>query len=244
MATRFLRNNINASNLSYMINKTSWVVLIFSAIAFASPAESKRISREGIEWCDIWISHANETNLPRVLLIGDSITRGYYLAVEKRLGGKAYVARLTTSAFLSDPMFTQQIAMVLDNIKFDVIQFNNGMHGWQHSEAEYRKAFPNFIETIQKHAPNAKLIWASTTPLRPSTNSPPTTLKSASSERIITRNAIALEFVRAKRIVVNDLYTPALGRGELYTDGVHFNKEGIATQADLVTSQVEKLLSR
>jgi lysophospholipase L1-like esterase len=142
------------------------------------------------------------------------------------------------------PTTLEQIAMVLDNIKFDVIQFNNGMHGWQHSEAEYRKAFPNFIETIQKHAPNAKLIWASTTPLRPSTNSPPTTLKSASSERIITRNAIALEFVRAKRIVVNDLYTPALGRGELYTDGVHFNKEGIATQADLVTSQVEKLLSR
>jgi len=29
-------------------------------------------ARESIEWCDIWISHANETNLPRVLLIGDS----------------------------------------------------------------------------------------------------------------------------------------------------------------------------
>ena len=36
--------------------------------------------------------------LPRVLLIGDSITRGYYPAVEKQLAGKACVARLTTSA--------------------------------------------------------------------------------------------------------------------------------------------------
>ena len=217
------------------------------ALAISIGTASAELSpplREVTEWCDIWISHANKTDLPRVLLIGDSITRGYYPAVEKRLAGKAYVARLTTSAFLSDPMFIQQIALVLDNTQFDVIHFNNGLHGWQYSEADYRKAFPDFVATLQKHAPNAKLIWASTTPLRPSTNSPPTSLKSASSERIITRNAIALEFVRAKRIVVNDLYTPALGRGELYTDGVHFNKEGIATQADLVTSQVEKLLSR
>src|SRR5271154_4490690 len=54
-------------------------------------------SRESIEWCDIWISHANETNLPRVLLIGDSITRAYYPAVEERLSGKAYVGRLSSS---------------------------------------------------------------------------------------------------------------------------------------------------
>jgi len=46
------------------------------------------------EWCDIWISHANETKLPRVLLIGDSIARDYYPEVERRLAGKAFVARL------------------------------------------------------------------------------------------------------------------------------------------------------
>src|SRR5690349_15909760 len=54
-------------------------------------------AREAIEWCDIWISHANETNLPRVLLIGDSIARDYYPEVEKQLAGKAFVARLATS---------------------------------------------------------------------------------------------------------------------------------------------------
>src|ERR1700722_3293127 len=70
-------------------------------------------ARESIEWCDIWISHANETNLPRVLLIGDSITRAYYPEVENRLAGKAYVARLTTSRFISDPVLLQEIALVL-----------------------------------------------------------------------------------------------------------------------------------
>src|SRR6266404_3619851 len=80
-------------------------------------------ARESIEWCDIWISHANETNLPRVLLIGDSIAREYYPEVEKRLAGKAFVARLTTSRFVSDPVLSKEIELVLDQAKFDVIHF-------------------------------------------------------------------------------------------------------------------------
>src|SRR6187549_321549 len=123
-------------------------------------------ARESIEWCDIWISHANETNLPRVLLIGDSIARDYYSEVEKRLAGKTFVARLATSRFVSDPVLLKEIELVLKQEKFDVIHFNNGMHGWQHSEAEYRKAFPKLIKTLRKHAPKAKLLWATTTPLR------------------------------------------------------------------------------
>src|SRR6478736_10232111 len=94
-------------------------------------------ARESIEWCDIWISHANETNLPRVLLIGDSIVRDYYPEVEKRLAGKAFVGRLTTSRFVADKVFLKEIESVLSGAKFDVILFNNGMHGWQHSELEY-----------------------------------------------------------------------------------------------------------
>src|SRR4051812_35866327 len=115
-------------------------------------------SRESIEWCDIWISHANETNLPRVLLIGDSIARDYYPEVEKRLDGKAFVARLTTSRFIADPVLLKEIELVLNGAKFDVIHFNNGMHGWQHSEEAYRKAFPQLIKTIRAHAPKARLI--------------------------------------------------------------------------------------
>src|SRR6188768_966669 len=74
-------------------------------------------SRESIEWCDIWISHANETNLPRVLLIGDSIARDYYPEVEKRLAGKAFVGRLATSRFVADPVLHKEIESVLDGAK-------------------------------------------------------------------------------------------------------------------------------
>ena len=53
------------------------------AVANAAPTRSPAFSRESIEWCDIWIPHANENKLPRVLLIGDSISRDYYPEVEK-----------------------------------------------------------------------------------------------------------------------------------------------------------------
>jgi len=227
-----------------MMTQTLLLSLALAALPAPLRAEPPPPTREGIEWCDIWISHANKTNLPRVLLLGDSIARGYYSAVEQRLAGKAYVARLTTSAFVSDPMFHQQIALVLDHTKFDVIHFNNGLHGWQLSEADYQKAFPDFLATLQKHAPNAKLIWAATTPHKPTTNAPPAAAASGTDARVVARNAIALEFVAAKKIPVNDLYTPLLGRAELYSDGVHFNREGIAIQADLVAAKIEKLLGR
>jgi hypothetical protein len=219
-------------------------------------------ARESIEWCDTWLPHANETNLPRVLLIGDSITRAYDPAVEKKLAGRAYVARLATSAFLSDPMLLKEITLVLDSEKFDVIQFNNGMHGWQHSEAEYRVAFPEFLATILNHARGAKLIWATTTSLKKST--PARSIESglaieknvdaqklmlmsdlmrASNERIAARNAIALEFVKRQGIPVDDLNALMTGHPEFYSGNVHFNGKGIAVQADQVAAQIEKLLS-
>lgn len=194
---------------------------------------------ESIEWCDIWISHANETNLPRVLLIGDSITRDYYPAVEKRLAGKAYVARLSTSRFAGDPVLLQEIALVLDNTKFDIIHFNNGMHGWQHTEAEYRKAFPRIVKTIRAHAPEAKLVWATTTTLRVSQPHCPT---DPSDERIAERNAIGRAAIKEQDIEVDDLNALVRGHPEYHTDNVHFNAQGIQIEAQQVAASIEPLL--
>lgn len=32
------------------------------------------VPREASNWCNIWVSHADESDLPRMLMIGDSIT--------------------------------------------------------------------------------------------------------------------------------------------------------------------------
>lgn len=216
-------------------------LLCFASVSLAAPPVVAPASRESIEWCDIWIAQADQAGLPRVLLIGDSITRAYDPAVEQRLAGKAYVARLATSAFLSDPMLLKQVEMMLDSMKFDVIHFNNGMHGWQHSEAEYRQAFPEFLATIQKHAPHAKLIWATTTTLKVSTPVNPGEVR-PSDERIAARNAIAREFVSAQNIPIDDLNALMAGHPEYHSDNIHFNEQGIALQADQVAAAIEQVL--
>jgi lysophospholipase L1-like esterase len=212
-----------------------------SSVAAAKP-DAAPPAREGIEWCDIWISHANETNLPRVLLIGDSIVRDYYPEVEKRLAGKAFVGRLATSRFVADPVLLKEIETVLDGTKFDVIVFNNGMHGWQHSEAEYRKAFPKLIKAIRAHAPKAKLIWATTTPLRNGKDVTYDTKAEYSDERIAARNAVGAELVAAQKIPTVDLNAAVRGHPEFHSDNVHFNSQGSQILAAQVCAAVAKLL--
>jgi hypothetical protein len=217
------------------------VVFVISSL-IAKAADVPPSARESIEWCDIWISHANETNLPRVLLIGDSITRDYYHDTEERLQGKAYVARLSTSRFISDPVLLQEIAVVLDNTKFDIIHFNNGMHGWQHSEDEYAKAFPAFVAAIKQHAPKAKLIFATTTTLKDSKPLPPGNQTLASDERIAKRNQIARNFLAQEKIPMDDLNALCGGHPEYHRDDVHFNERGIAAQGAQVAVEIQKLL--
>ena len=210
-------------------------------LAVAQPSQSPP-AREAIEWCDIWISHANETNLPRVLLIGDSIAREYYPEVEKRFAGKAFVARLTTSRFAADPVLLKEIELVLDQAKFDVIHFNNGMHGWQHTEAEYQKAFPKFVKTIRAHAPKARLIWATTTPLRDGKGVTHDTKAEYSDERVAARNAIAAEIVASQKIPTVDLNAAVRGHPDYHSDNVHFNGQGVQLLATQIHAAIEKLL--
>ena len=208
---------------------------------WAQPPEVSASSHESIVWCDIWISHANETNLPRVLLIGDSIARDYYPNVEKNLAGKAYVARLATSRFIGDPVLLQELALVLENTKFQVIHFNNGMHGWQHSEVVYQRAFPKFLATIRQYAPKAKLIWATTTSLR---NSSAGNSADASDERIDARNAFAQGYITKSGIETDDLNTLMRSHPEYHRDNVHFNDHGVQLQSQQVAKVISESLSQ
>jgi hypothetical protein len=65
-------------------------VAAFLLATATSLVRSQEPIRERFEWADIWVTDADKSDLPRVLLIGDSITRGYFDGVEKQLAGKAY----------------------------------------------------------------------------------------------------------------------------------------------------------
>ena len=219
------------------------LVLFFSADLTAQ--QSKTPPREDIEWLDVWMPFTNDSSLPRILLIGNSITRGYYAEVQKILAGKAYVARLATSKSIGDPGLLKEVSLIMGYYKFDIVHFNNGLHGWKYSEQQYEKAFPDLVSTIRKNAPRAKLIWATTTPVR--VKAEINTLDSKT-ERIKERNRIAQAFVsKQKDIRVDDLWAATINKPEYFQggDGTHPNPSGYQALAQtvaaaLITSLEEK----
>jgi hypothetical protein len=202
----------------------------------AARGSDDTIRRERIEWCDVWMPDMNSHDLPRVLLIGDSIVRGYYSAVEQNLKGKGYVARITTSKAVGDPALVSEIGTFISETGFDVVHFNIGMHGWAYSEEEYRRHLPDLLAAIRKGAPGAKLIWASTTGVRKDRDPGP------SNSRIAARNAIAREYFTSQGVAVDDLHAVLADRDELHSDDVHYTKEGSELLAAQVAREIGKAL--
>lgn len=218
-----------------MKNVIVFILLFCCASIFAQ----QKVLREYIEWSDVWIPGANQTDLPRVLLIGNSITRGYSRKVEAALKGKAYVGRLSNSKSVGDPALIDELAVILKNTKFDIIHFNNGLHGFDYTEEEYDKSFPQLIKVIRKYAPKAKLIWATITPVRTGED-----MKELApiTERLKVRNQIALKHINRAGIEVNDLWKTVIDYPEYYAggDGTHPAEVGYSVLA----AQVVKVLGK
>jgi len=219
----------------------SFLALVLTLCHGDALAEEK-VVRESIEWSDIWVAHADNDALPRVLLVGDSIARGYYESAEKALEGKASCARYSTSAFIGHSKFLAELEILLEDYRFDVIHINNGLHGWGYTEEEYAQSFPKLFETLQKHGRGAAIIWASTTPVRSGEG---LNAFDEKTERVKERNRIAAEIIRAHQIPVDDLFALVEPHADFYAgDGVHFNEQGRAAQGKQVAEIVSKYLPR
>lgn len=218
--------------------------LAAAALAPRAPAQTAKphVAREDIEWLDVWLPNTNRQDLPRILLIGDSITRAYGPGVETRLSGAAYVGRMATSKSLGDPALLEQVSLVLREQRFDIIHFNNGLHGHEYTEGEYQAAFPELLATMRKYAPASRLVWASSTDVREKDD-----LGRAApfNARVIERNRIAAGIASKEGIEVDDLYSLVKDHPEWHAkDGVHFNQEGVKAQATQVSAALKEALAK
>jgi len=214
--------------------------VLYPLLIIAPFVSAEEPVRERIEWIDVWVTDADKDDLPRVLLVGDSITRVYFGGVEKRLNGKAYCARLTTSKCVSDPSFIDDLLLLLKQYKFTVIHFNNGLHGWGYSEPQYRDGLIETVTAIKEHTGNATLVWATTTPVRERSD---LNEFGERTERVQARNQIATEIMKAHDVPTNDLFGLVEQHHEWHsTDGVHFNQQGKEAQAKQVAEIVAQLV--
>jgi len=221
----------------------SLAVFLLFAVAMPLRAQEKQPIREDIEWIDVYMPNTNDHALPRILLIGNSISRGYYPEVVKQLEGKAYVARLSTSKSICDPALNKEIALIMSYYKFDIVHFNNGLHGFGYTEDEYKKAVPGFVKAIRKGAPNARLMWASSTPIHTTADAK---ILDPKSDRVKERNKIALDYISTQKdIMVDDLWGFAIDHPEYYQggDGTHPLPSGFAALGQKVAAELTTLLN-
>ncbi len=184
--------------------------------------------------------------LPRVLLIGDSISMGYTLPVQKLLEGKANVHRIPTNGGPTKNGIAN-IEKWLGPGKWDVIHFNWGIHDLKFMPDGKRQVEPdayekNLRELVAKmKATGAKLIWAMTTPIPKGELVPPRKFGNENEY-----NAIARRVMEAASVRINDLnayVTPKLANLQKPKD-VHFTSEGSDFLAKKVAAEIEAVLPK
>ena len=158
-------------------------------------------------------------SFPGVLLIGDSVSRGYTLATRKYLAGKANVHRAPENCGGSSRGLAK-IEVWLGDGKWDVIHFNFGIHDRGTPPADYEARLEKIIERLQKTG--AKLIWASTTPI------PDDPAQKQTAASIVERNKIAAEIMKKHNIPTDDLFAAVTPHLTEYQppNNVHFKEEG------------------
>jgi hypothetical protein len=225
-----------------MHRSTFLAAVMGTALLLSLPAPSEGIVHEKYEWSDMWVTNADvEDGAPRVLLVGDSIVRGYFGGVEKNLGEGVNCARYTTSKFLSHPDFLTELGVMIKRFQFDVIHVNNGLHGWGYTEAQYEAGMEALISFLKKESPESTIVWCMTTPVRDSKDlTKPDADKQA---RVEARNAIAAALMKKHGISVNDLHAVVVDDdGNFSPDGVHFSEAGREKQAKRVAEVIQPLL--
>lgn len=203
----------------------------------SKPGQKPKIERENIEWCDVWIPGATTTNKPRVLLVGDSITKGYYKVASDQLGNGVACARFATSACVADPAFHVQLDALLSQYTFALIHFNNGLHGVGYTEEEYRAGYEKALKSIQKHSPSTKLVLALSTPLNETSSA------NSLNPRVNERNSIVRELAKTYGAAVNDLHSISKGHPEYYTDAYHYKAAAIELQGKQVAEVIKEQLN-
>lgn len=213
---------------------TGWVALLAGFLA-------------SLSGCAATDARVNPDRTPKVLIIGDSISIGYFEPTKQLLEGKAEVYHNPGNAAHTRNGLAQLDAWLGDT-PWDVIHFNHGLHDLKYVNAkgdmvspdtgtqlmsvdEYARNLEQIVQQLQKT--HAKLIFATTTPVPAGANG----RIEGDAERY---NRAALPIMERYGVRVNDLY--AFARPRLNSiqqpHNVHFTDEGSRLLAQQVANSI------
>lgn len=179
----------------------------------------------------------DDPRLPRVLLIGDSISIGYTLPTREFLKGKANLHRIPTNGGPT----TKGLASIdawLGKRKWDLIHFNWGLHDLKYMGPNGENLFPKEkggkpqvpIDAYEKNLDKlvtrlkktrAKLIWRNTTPVPPGS-------KGRYVGDSVKFNTAAARVMKKHGVPTHDLFTMSQKRMKeiMRPANVHYTPEG------------------
>ena len=241
-----------------MITRTLLIAVItVSLLPFSTAddaAKKKKPAKKTRRVNPAMVKVEDDPGLPRVLLIGDSISIGYTVPVRKMLEGKANVHRPLTNCGPTTRGL-QGIDEWIGDGKWDVIHFNWGLHDLKymgpnnenladpkaddsHQQVppkEYEGNLRKLVERLKKTG--AKLIWRSTTPV-------PEGAKGRVVGHSAEYNEIAARIMKEHEIPTDDQFTLVKNsKAKIQLpQNVHFSKEGSEVLAKSAVDSILKAL--
>ena len=212
-----------------------------------------------------FVAITDDPKLPRVLLMGDSVSIAYALEVRKLLAGVANVHRVPANCGSTKVAvgYYGLVRWLPDaNEKWDVIHFNHGLHDLSYRFAddrdkndqgeyasptngghqnvppgEYEKNLRQIIARLKQTG--AKLIFASTTPV------PESDAAKYVKDSELPHNEIAKRVMTEEGVTWNDLWSLVKPRqAELQIPrNVHFQAKGSSVMAKEVAQMIQNALS-
>ncbi|QDT83191.1 SGNH/GDSL hydrolase family protein [Gimesia chilikensis] len=183
-----------------------------------------------------WDYVADDPKLPRVLLIGDSVSRGYTQAARNALKGKVNVHRAPANC---GPTATglKKLDVWLGDGNWDLIHFNFGIHDRRTNVDDYEKRLEEIVKRLKQTG--AKVVWASSTPIPADWKEGP-----EMKAKLEEKNAIAAKVMERNGVEIDDLFTfitPHLSEVQNPKD-VHFNGKGYDLLGKQVAEYIEGVL--
>lgn len=189
--------------------------------------------------------------LPKVLLLGDSIRLGYAPVVAKKLEGIAEVVSPKDNA--GDTANTlKNLDAWLKDVKPAVIHFNNGLHDLKFGKKtnahqvgpdEYERNLLAIAARLRELTPN--VVFASTTPIIDDRHAGRKADFDRFDKDVKAYNARAVKAMLGVGIPVHDLNRIVVdgGAGELLgKDGTHYTPAGYERLADAVADSIKRQL--
>jgi hypothetical protein len=197
-----------------------------------------------------------DRTLPRILVVGDSISGGYCGFITEHFKGRAYVDYWVGGSWFNwtvkgdDFPALRGWSGVLSNGPYDVVSWNAmTLHMWTPQQPgrclveTYPGQMTRVIEHLRNIAPATRFIWVRCTPYTSPVAGKPSVIDEKKSERLVMFNKMTDAIMTQFGIPVVDLYGLCENNlDKASKDGVHWNGEASRLMADEIIKEIEKAL--